>query len=208
MYLPTRPATPRRGLSLLEVLVALAIFLLSFVAIGRLVSLASDQAVEVQYQSQATRLAQSKMNEVLAGAVPLQYASGNFDEDQDWEWKVEAEQNSQVPNLWTVTVTVTRPSHDGDEISSSLTHMILDPSARGTVFDTVSVTGASDTAPSTSASSASSSGAQDQQAQQTPAAAANPTKPTTKTPTPAPKTPTPTPTPAPKAPTPAPKTKS
>ena len=53
MYLPKRPVSVRRGLSLLEVLVALAIFLLSFVAIGRLTSLASDRALDVEYQSQA-----------------------------------------------------------------------------------------------------------------------------------------------------------
>ncbi len=179
MYLPTPPAAPRRGLSLLEVLVALTIFLLSFVAIGRLVTLASDQAVDVQYQSQATRLAQSKLNEVIAGAVPLQGASGSFDEDPDWQWSVDAEQNGGVTGLWNVTVTVTRASDSGDPISSTLTQMVLDPSVRGSVFDSVVVTGSGDTAPSGGASSSSSSSAaQNQQAQQAPAAAAaGPTKP-------------------------------
>ena len=115
MLLPIRPAHPRRGLSLLEVLVALAIFLLSFVAIGRLVTLAGDQALEVQYQSQAARLAQSKLNEVIAGVVPLQgAASGTFDEDEDWHWSIDTEQNGNIANLWTVTVTVNRPSAEGN----------------------------------------------------------------------------------------------
>jgi len=35
----------RRGLSLLEVLVSLAIFLLGMIAIGRLITLAGDQAL-------------------------------------------------------------------------------------------------------------------------------------------------------------------
>src|SRR5947208_9569279 len=107
MLLPSRPSSPRRGLSLLEVLVALAIFLLSFVAIGRLVTLASDHAIELQQQSQATRLAQSKLNEVLCGALTLESAEGSFDEDADWQWSVDAEQGTA--GLWTVTVTVKRP---------------------------------------------------------------------------------------------------
>jgi len=149
MLLSTRPPTPRRGLSLLEVLVALTIFLLSFVAIGRLVTLASDHALEIQQHSQATRLAQSKLNEVLCGALALQSAEGSFDEDPDWQWSVDAEQDSGVSGLWTVTVTVTRPGSQ-PEVSALVSQMVLDPSLRGSVFDQTSVTGANDTAPSTS----------------------------------------------------------
>jgi len=49
------PASRRPGISLLEVLGATAIFLVSIVAIGELMSLSTDQAVEVQYRSRATR---------------------------------------------------------------------------------------------------------------------------------------------------------
>src|SRR5581483_1170072 len=109
MRLSPRPPTPRRGLSLLEVLVALAIFLLSFVAIGRLVTLASDHALEIQQQSEATRVAQSKINEVLCGSLGLQSAEGDEDE---WHWSIDAEQNTSVNGLWTVTATVTRPGSE------------------------------------------------------------------------------------------------
>ena len=85
MRLPARPA-PRSGLSLLEVLAALSIFLMSFVAIGRLVSVASDHALEVEMQSQAAQLAQSKLNEVVSGALPLSSQNGTVDEDPDWQW--------------------------------------------------------------------------------------------------------------------------
>lgn len=177
MYLPTRPASPRRGLSLLEVLVALTIFLLSFVAIGRLVTLASDRALDVEQQSQATRLAQSKLNEVVAGALPLQGASGSFDEDPDWQWSVDAEPGS-VSSLWTVTVTVSRPSPDGD-ITSTLSQMVLDPSARGSAFDQINVSGTDtsgnaaggDTSPSSASASPTSPG---QTGQPAPAAGAKP----------------------------------
>ena len=90
MFLPTRPAATRSGLSLLEVLVALTIFLLSFVALGRLVTLSSDHALDIQRQSEAMRLAQSKLNEVMAGAISLQGDEGDEDE---WHWSVESDQS-------------------------------------------------------------------------------------------------------------------
>jgi prepilin-type N-terminal cleavage/methylation domain-containing protein len=143
MLLSPRPPTPRRGLSLLEVLVALAIFLLSFVAIGRLVTLASDHAVDIQQQSEATRLAQSKINEVLCGSLGLQSAEGDEDE---WHWSIDAEQNTSVNGLWTVTATVTRPGSE-PEVSATVSQMVFDPTMRGSVFDTVTVTGSTDAAP-------------------------------------------------------------
>src|SRR5262249_30485154 len=82
---PLRPRRARRGLSLLEVLVSLSIFLFALIVIGRLVVMGTDLALDVQYQSQATQLCQSKMAEVLCGAVPL--SSQNevpFDEDSNW----------------------------------------------------------------------------------------------------------------------------
>ncbi|HEX5270598.1 MAG TPA: prepilin-type N-terminal cleavage/methylation domain-containing protein [Gemmataceae bacterium] len=155
MLLPTRPAAPRRGLSLMEVLVALTIFLLAFVALGKLVTMSSDDAVEVQYQSQATQLAQAKLNEVVSGALPLSSQSGSVDEDPDWQWSIDASQNGDVASLWTITVKVSR-QYDGRELSSSLSQMILDPSVRGSMFDQVVVTGSQDTASSNSSSGGTS----------------------------------------------------
>ena len=49
-------------------------------------------------------MAHSKLNEVVAGSLPLSAASGNIDEDPDWQWSIDTEQNSDVSGLWTVTV--------------------------------------------------------------------------------------------------------
>jgi type II secretory pathway pseudopilin PulG len=133
----------------MEVLVALTIFLLSFVALGKLVTLASDEAVEVQYQSEATHMAQSKLNEVLAGSLPLSSQQGTIDEDPTWQWSVDAEQTGDVASLWTVKVRVWRQYGD-HEIDSTLAQMVLDPSVRGSMFDQVVVTGSQDTASSSS----------------------------------------------------------
>src|SRR5262249_35543621 len=98
---PRRHAT-RPGFSLMEVLVALAIFLLAFAGISRLVTFASDRALDVKLQSQATQLCQAKLAEAVAGAVPLSsQADVPLDEDPSWTWSLDAEQGS-VPGLWNV----------------------------------------------------------------------------------------------------------
>src|SRR5439155_26281298 len=93
MILSSNPGTKRRGLTLLEVLVALGIFLMSFAVIGQLITVSADRALEVQQQGQATQLAQAKLAEVAAGVVPL---SGQndvpFDEDPNFLWSLDAVQ--------------------------------------------------------------------------------------------------------------------
>lgn len=145
------PATRRPGLSLLEVLGATAIFLLSIIAIGELMSLSTDQAVEVQYRSRATRLAQSKLNDFAAGIEQFNGAtSGEFDEDPSWTWQADVTTDSSAANLYRVTVTVKRDTNRGP-VEVTIAQYIFDPLQRG------SLTGTS-TTPDTSSSSSSGSG--------------------------------------------------
>jgi len=146
MRLAPRSAVPRRGMTLLEVLLAMAIFLFSLAAISQLFNSASDQATEIQAMSRATRLAQSKMSEFTAGVISLQSAgSGSFDEEPEWDWSADIQSNSSAVNLYTVTITVSRSSGKG-KMETSLTQYILDPKMKGTC------------AASSSSSSSSSSG--------------------------------------------------
>src|SRR5438552_947445 len=81
--LPSSPAL-RAGLTLLEVLIALAIFLLAMVVFGEMIIRNGELAADLQRQNKATGLCQSKMSEVVAGVVPLT-SQGDvpFDEDSD-----------------------------------------------------------------------------------------------------------------------------
>src|SRR4051794_753539 len=97
----------RPGLSLLEVIVATAIFLMALIGLRQLISVAADHALEVEMRSQAARLCNSKMAEIQAGVLPLTTASDTFEEDPDYSWNVDAEQGN-FANLWTVTVRVTK----------------------------------------------------------------------------------------------------
>src|SRR2546429_2334822 len=136
-------APPRRGLSLLEVLIALAIFLMSLVAVSQLVDLGSDRARDVQWVGQASTLAQSRMAEVLAGALPLtSQPDTSCDEAPDWNWSMDAEAGD-APGLFRVRVVVSRQRPDGSRFESVLNQMVLDPTYRGNTDG--STTGTDDT---------------------------------------------------------------
>src|SRR4051812_25101061 len=103
----SRPSR-RPGLSLLEILAATAIFLISIVAIGELMDASTDQALDVQQRSRATRLCQSKLHEFAAGIEQLNgSSSGSFDEDPDFSWSAEIQPDTSASNLYRVKLTVT-----------------------------------------------------------------------------------------------------
>lgn len=155
-----RPASspaghPRPGLSLIEVLVSLAIFLMSLAGLAYLLTIAGNHALEAQYRSEAAQLAQSKLAEVQAGAVPLQSGGGSFDDEPDYHWSLEAQQGS-VQGLWNVTVRVQRQRPDGSQVEVALSQMVLDPSGVGSTQD-VPPADTTTAAPSSSTPGSSSS---------------------------------------------------
>ncbi len=129
-----RPAQ-RRGFSLLEVLLALAIFLIGLIALYELLGICTDQAMETARLNQANQLLQYTMNRVIAGDIPLN-GQGETDFDGDanagWVWSMQCDADS-TPNLWHVTVTVTFKTGDDTGNSWTLSQMVLDPKARGTI---------------------------------------------------------------------------
>jgi hypothetical protein len=194
------------------VLVAMAIFLMSLVAIGKLLTIGTDVAQEVRAQNEALQICQSKMGEVIGGGIPLQQQGETaYDDvpDSPWKWSLDCEQGD-VSGVWNVTVHAlrTRPDGTSDEVYA-LSQMVLDPSLRGSTFDssgstTSSGTGGTGSQPGTSSgTSGSGTGSQSSGGSTTPAtggggsSAPTPSKPSTPTPTP-------TPTPSPKGMTPSP----
>jgi len=128
--MPSRPL-PRRGVSLLEVLIALTIFLLAVVVLGNLITIGTNRALDIKLEGQATQLCQSKLAEVTAGVEPLSTQTDvPFDEEPDWVWSVEAEPEAQ-PGLWRVKVRVTRQHADERRTECILTQLLIDPNLRG-----------------------------------------------------------------------------
>lgn len=124
-----RTRVRRPGLSLIEVLLAMAIFIMSIVAIGRLVDIGTEREMEARFHTRGARLAEAKLAEIEAGAVSFTESGGTFPEDPDWSWTMTAELQS-LPNLYLVTVTVSRDLK-GRPFEVSVSQMILDPQALG-----------------------------------------------------------------------------
>ena len=122
---------PRRsGLSLLEVVIALAIFLFSLAGISQLVNVANDRSLEVQLQLQATQLCQTKLAELSVGVVPLMTQTDvPFLDDPEWQWSVECNPGP-IEGLWSIRVSISRSQSNGSRRDWSLSQAVLDPSLR------------------------------------------------------------------------------
>jgi general secretion pathway protein I len=131
MLVSTRQLKERRkGLSLLEVLLSMAIFLFSIIAIAGLVDFGASRGQAAAMQNAGTRLAKSKMSEVEAGAIDLTVGgTGNFETETEWSWSVDSQPTS-IPNVYQVTVKAYR-DFAGRQFEVSLTQMIFDSAVMG-----------------------------------------------------------------------------
>lgn len=129
--------TRRAGFSLMEVLLATAILLASVLILMELASIGRYYVQSVEARSTAQMLCQSKLNELLAGAQPLQSVDERALEDHpDWIYSVEVHPVRQLP-LSTVRVTVMQQFAEGANTvvrgkpkSFSLVRWIADPHDR------------------------------------------------------------------------------
>ena len=87
----------RRGMTLLEVVIALALFFAAMAAIAEILHMGSQTAVKAQLRAEASLLGESKLNEVLAGIVPLTaVADQKFAEAPQWTWTLTVEDDTDV----------------------------------------------------------------------------------------------------------------
>lgn len=117
----------RRGLTLLEVLVSLVIFVGAMAAIGQLVSSGVRGALRSRFQSEACMLCEAKLNEVVAGIVPLQTMQQTYPDDNHWAWSLVVSP-APVPGLLRAEVTVKRQGTNArGDISYNLVRYVRDP---------------------------------------------------------------------------------
>lgn len=127
IYIPAQKRT-RAGLTLLEVLISLAIFLGALTALSQLIGIGSRAAVQAQLRTQAILKCQSKLAEVLAGAQPLESVSqAAFEDEENWKWSLDV-QPGAYENMLQLTVSVLY-SGAGESVTTSyqLTRQIRDP---------------------------------------------------------------------------------
>ncbi|HPM83682.1 MAG TPA: prepilin-type N-terminal cleavage/methylation domain-containing protein [Candidatus Anammoximicrobium sp.] len=101
-----RRASPRRGLSLLEVILAVAILGGCLAVTGELVRMGVRHAEEARELTRAQLLCESKMEEIAAGVTGLESASMvPFETDPEWTYTVEVSPlDQQLLTLVRVTV--------------------------------------------------------------------------------------------------------
>jgi general secretion pathway protein I len=110
-----RRANSARGITLYEVVIALAIFAGAIAALSQALSTATRAALQSRMQSQAVLLCQTKLAEVVAGAVP----STSSGDTPFTESGLEG---------WTWSVSVTPAAHSGiNDVSVTVnSHMVQD----------------------------------------------------------------------------------
>ena len=118
----------RRGLSLLEVILSIAILGGAMVVIGQLFNLGYRSARQARLRSDANILCDSKMAELAAGVIEAASTGGQpIAENPDWNYSVDI-QPSQQPGLLTATVTVEQsPDAAAFPISMSIVRFVPDP---------------------------------------------------------------------------------
>ncbi|MCA9014377.1 MAG: prepilin-type N-terminal cleavage/methylation domain-containing protein [Planctomycetaceae bacterium] len=124
-----KPSQNRSGLTLLEVLISLSIFLGALTALSQLIGIGSRAAVQAQLRTQAIIKCQSKLAEVLAGVQPMEPVSqsGFEEDDENWKWSLNVEPGD-YENLLKLTVLV-QYAGDSETASTSyqLTRQVRDP---------------------------------------------------------------------------------
>jgi general secretion pathway protein I len=117
------------GLSLLEVILAIAILSGCIAVIGELIRLGARQAEEARELTIAQLLCESKLEEIAAGVIaPEAVGDVPFELDPRWSYSIEVG-SLDTPDL--LQVTVMAQQVDGSReipLSYTLTRWILDPS--------------------------------------------------------------------------------
>ncbi len=118
---------------LLEVLLALALFVTAAAILGASLLTSTATAARVKVESEAVSLAQSKMAEIAAGAAAIQETGATeFGDDlPGWEYEVAVEDLLDTQGLKRVTVTVNYAGSP-QPYSYQLTQMFFDQAGQQT----------------------------------------------------------------------------
>ena len=141
----------RTGLSLLEVVLALSILAVSAALLAQITKQATDNGMMAQRLATAQMLCESKMSEVLAGAIPLTASGWTSITDSgrkgNWQYQIKTESASR-PNMIGVRLSVT---DQPDSTTSNpelffIVRWMIDPSlGLDTLPQTSTATGSSST---------------------------------------------------------------
>lgn len=123
-----RAEVTRSGISLMEVVIALGIFIGSLAALSQLSNNGMSAAVQSRLLTHAILRCESKLNEVAAAVEPLQPIEGQpFEDDENWSWSLTSATGPHA-DLLLVTITVKYfKQNDLASTSYSISRLIRDP---------------------------------------------------------------------------------
>jgi len=118
----------RGGLSLLEVVLAIAILGGAMVAIGQLINIGHNAAVDARDYTEAQILCDGKISEVSAGVIPTSSVQGvDITEAPGWKYSITVEP-AGLEGLFKIDCTVSQdPTQFSYPISYRLVRWIPDP---------------------------------------------------------------------------------
>lgn len=127
--LASRRTVPHRtGMTLLEVMIALAMFVSAMTVISQIWQMGSDSAIRAQFQADAALRGESKLNEIVAGILPLSPVAGQaFEDDPQWTWSLSVDDESDA-TLKRLTLTISHSNSLGSpDIESTFVRLMRDP---------------------------------------------------------------------------------
>jgi len=126
----TKLSHPRSGLSLLEVLISVAIFLGALTAIMQLLNSGQQAEVSARLKTEAVLRCETKMAEIVCGiekTVSTEEQKFPDDEIGNWQWSAEIG-NGNATSLLKITVTVEHlPDGKIPNAAFTLTRYMRDP---------------------------------------------------------------------------------
>lgn len=140
-----RTPSPRRGLSLLEVILAIAVLGGSLAVIGELIRTGTRHAEEARELATAQILCESRLESVAAGILGTESVSAApCEEDDRFQYSIEVTTLDES-NLLEVRVTVEQTASEHSQpLSFSLVRWMIAPSTTGDDGTTPPTTGVSD----------------------------------------------------------------
>lgn len=123
----------RRGLSLLEVILALAILGVACTFMAQAMRMATHNALSAQRQAQAELAAESVLSQVVAGIIPMQPSAawtpvGTSASTSNWSYMI-AQVNCEVENMVGIQIMVKDMSNEDTTTPADLSviRWVIDP---------------------------------------------------------------------------------
>lgn len=116
-----------RGMTLLEVMLALLVLVVALSGIATLTSLGRQSGADARDLTMGQLLCEGKMAEIAAGVTAAGNTQGRFPNDPDWTFSVSSSA-TDTPGLLNVRVTVTQdPATYSEPLEFVLVRWIPDP---------------------------------------------------------------------------------